>query len=48
MEGKYVDIPGCSRNNKIWITQYAANDDKIDEVKETEDSGSYSEKGNAS
>ena len=35
VEGKYVDIPGYSRNNKIQIIQYAAGDNKIDEMKET-------------
>ena len=46
VEGKYVDIPEYSKNNKIQIIQYTANDDKIDEVKETEDAETKSENGN--
>ena len=46
MEYKHVDIPGCSGNNKIWIIQYAANDNKIDEIKETADAETNSEKEN--
>ena len=34
VEGKYVDIPGYSRNNKTWIIQYVDDDDKVEEIKE--------------
>ena len=46
VEGKYVDIPGYSRNNEIQIIQYAADDNTIDEMKETEDAETNSEKEN--
>ena len=41
-----MEIPEHGRNNKIWISQCTADDDKIDEVKETEDDGTNSEKEN--
>ena len=46
VEVKYMDIPGYSRNNKIWIIEYIADGNKIDEVNETEDDGTYLEKEN--
>ena len=46
VEVKYMDIPGYSRNNIIWIIEYIADGNKIDEVNETEDDGTYLEKEN--
>ena len=43
VEGKYVDIPGYSRNNKTWIIQNVDDDDKVEDTKEKEDEDAKSE-----
>ena len=43
VQGKYVDIPEYSRNNKTRIIQYVDDDNKVEDTKEKEDKDAKSE-----